>query len=211
MDDLSLLQLGIFVVATFLASLVAGLVGFAFGLIAAAVWLHMLSPAETAALIVAFGLIVQGVSVWKLRAALRFPRLLPFVLGAIVGVPLGVLLLRWAEPSLMRAGVGAVLIAFSLYSLARPQIPKVEAGRAGDAAAGLLNGVLGGATGLAGILVTVWSGLRGWPKDEQRAVFQPVGVTIFALTALWLSGAGLVGARVLSLFLVGLPAVLAGT
>ena len=33
-----------------------------------------------------------------------------------------------------------------------------------------INGILGGLTGLAGILTTVWCGLRGWRKDEQRAV-----------------------------------------
>ena len=46
--------------------------------------------------------------------------------------------------------------------------------------------MLGGLTGLAGILVVIWCGLRGWAKDVQRAVFQPVGVAVFAMTALWL-------------------------
>ncbi len=70
--------------------------------------------------------------------------------------------------------------------------------------------MLGSATGLGGILPTVWCGLRGWSKDEQRAVFQPVAVAIFAMTALWLGGAGLLGADTIRLFAVGLPAVLAG-
>jgi uncharacterized protein len=46
---------------------------------------------------------------------------------------------------------------------------------------GFVNGVLGGVTGLAGILVTIWFGLRGWPKDVQRAIFQPVAVSIFLM------------------------------
>ncbi len=72
-------------------------------------------------------------------------------------------------------------------------------------------GVLGGATGLAGILVTIWSGLRGWPKDEQRAVFQPAGVATFAMIAIWLGGTGIVARDTLIAFVIGLPAVLAGT
>ena len=47
-----------FLFATFAAALVAGLAGFAFGLIAAAVWLHILPPLQTATLIIAFGLLV---------------------------------------------------------------------------------------------------------------------------------------------------------
>jgi uncharacterized protein len=50
----------LFVAGTFTASFVAGLAGFAFGIVAAAVWLHILSPAQATALIVAYGLIVQG-------------------------------------------------------------------------------------------------------------------------------------------------------
>ena len=67
MDELGF-ELPIFLVATFAGALVAGLSGFAFGLVAASLWLYILSPVQTATLIVAFGLIVQGYSVWKLRA-----------------------------------------------------------------------------------------------------------------------------------------------
>jgi len=53
--------------------------------------------------------------------------------------------------------------------------------------------------------------VRGWPKDEQRAVFQPTGVATFAMIALWLGGAGMVATDTLMLIAIGLPAVLAGT
>jgi uncharacterized membrane protein YfcA len=71
--------------------------------------------------------------------------------------------------------------------------------------------VLGGATGLAGIIVVIWSQLRGWPKDQQRAVFQPVGVATFAMSAAWLGGQGSISRDVLRLFVVALPVLLAGT
>jgi uncharacterized protein len=75
----------------------------------------------------------------------------------------------------------------------------------------VLNGLVGGATGLAGIVATIWCTLRGWPRDEQRTVFQPVGVAVFLMTGLWLGGAGLVGRDTIGLFAIGLPALLAGT
>jgi hypothetical protein len=208
--DLSAIDLLLFTVASFAASLVAGLAGFAFGLVAAALWLHVLTPVQTTALIVALGLLVQGFSVWKLRHALDLRRLLPFVIGGALGVPIGAELLRWASPPLLRAGVGAVLITFSLYSLARPTLHPVAGGRAADGGVGFFSGVLGSMTGLGGILPTIWCGLRGWPKDEQRAVFQPIAVVIFAMTALWFGGTGLLTVETLWLFAVGLPAVLAG-
>jgi uncharacterized protein len=212
MINLDTVQLLVFLAATFAASLTAGLVGFAFGIIAAGPWLHVLTPAQTTTLIVAFGLIVQGWSVWKLRAAIRYRRLLPFLLGSAIGVPLGVELLRWLSPGALRVGTGAFLIVYALYGLLRPTLPQFkQSGVAADAAVGVAGGVLGGATGLAGIVVTIWSGLRGWPKDEQRAVFQPTGVATFAMIALWLGGGGMVAPDTLWLFAIGLPALLAGT
>ena len=104
-----------------------------------------------------------------------------------------------------------MLILFSLYNLMRPQLAPVTAGKAADGAIGVLNGVIGGATGLAGIVVTIWCTLRGWPRDGQRNVFQPIGVGVFLLTGIWLGGTGLLGVDTLSLFMIGLPLLLVGT
>jgi uncharacterized membrane protein YfcA len=206
------LELPIFLLATFAGALVAGLSGFAFGLVAASIWLYVLSPLQTATLIIAFGLIVQGFAVWKLRRALDWKKLWPFVAGAALGVPVGVTILTWANPAHARMGVGAFLVLYSLYALFRPAINPVKAGGAAvDAGVGFLNGVLGGITGLAGILVTIWCGLRGWPKDVQRTVFQPVAVATFLMSALWIGARGAITADTIKLFLVGLPALLAGT
>jgi len=60
--DGAALALAIFLSATFAAAVVAGLAGFAFGLVAAAVWLHILTPLQTATLIIAFGVVVFAIS-----------------------------------------------------------------------------------------------------------------------------------------------------
>jgi hypothetical protein len=212
MIALDSLQLLVFLATAFAASLTAGLAGFAFALIAAGPWLHVLAPAQATTLIVAFGLVVQGWSVWKLRDAIRVRRLLPFIVGGAIGVPLGVALLRWLSAGELRVGTGIFLIVYSLYGLLRPTLAQFkQSGSVADLGVGVANGLLGGATGFAGIVVTVWSGLRGWPKDEQRAVFQPTGVATFVMIGLWLGGAGMVATDTLWLFAIGLPAVLAGT
>jgi uncharacterized membrane protein YfcA len=56
----------------------------------------------------------------------------------------------------------------------------------------------------------IWSGLRGWSKDEQRAVFQPAGVANFAMIALWIGGVGVLDRDTMMLCAVGLPFILAG-
>src|SRR3979490_904205 len=210
--DVFSLDLTIFLVATFAGALIAGLSGFAFGLVAASIWLYILTPLQTATLIIAFGLIVQGYSVWKLRHALEWAKLWPFMLGAAIGVPVGIAILGWANPSQVRASIGVFLVLYSLYGVFRPKMGSVtRGGGVADAGVGFLNGVLGGITGLAGVLVTIWCGLRGWPKDVQRKVFQPVAGPPFLMSALWIGAKGAITADTLKLFLTGLHALFAGT
>jgi hypothetical protein len=59
-DGLPTLDLALFAAGAFAAGFVTGIAGFAFAVVAAAVWLHVLPPVEAAALIVVFGLIVQA-------------------------------------------------------------------------------------------------------------------------------------------------------
>lgn len=206
------LDLAIFLAGAFLAAFVTGLAGFAFGMVAAAIWLHALTPMQAMVLMVAYAFLVQSYAVWKLRRALHFNRLLPFIAGSAVGIPAGIVVLRWASPAELRIAVGVLLILFSLYNLARPKLTEVKnAGALLDGGVGVLNGILGGSTGLGGILPTIWCGMRGWPKDEQRAVFQPTAVATFLMIIIWLGGAGAVTADMLRLFVIGLPALIAGS
>jgi uncharacterized membrane protein YfcA len=163
-------------------------------------------------LIFAYALLVQGCSTWRLRRTIILSRLLPFVLGSAIGIPAGIAVLELASAVRLRTGVGLLLIAFGLYNLLRPKMPDLKnVGQAGDAVIGFLNGVLGGSTGLGGILPTLWCVLRGWPRDEHRSVSQPTAVTTFALSLLGLAGMGLITPETTRLFLIGLPALVAGT
>jgi uncharacterized membrane protein YfcA len=71
--------------------------------------------------------------------------------------------------------------------------------------------VVGGSTGLAGVLIVIWANMRGWTRDEQRAAFQPTGVATFLITLIALGGSGIITADTLKLFALGLPALAVGT
>jgi hypothetical protein len=86
-----------------------------------------------------------------------------------------------------------------------------RAGVVADSAVGVINGVIGGATGLAGIAAVIWCNVRGWPPAEQRAVVSPSGLTVFLITGLWLGGTGMIGRDTIGLFFLGLPALALGT
>src|SRR5262249_19200481 len=124
---------------------------------------------------------------------------------------LGVAVLAGANPAHVRAGVGGLLVLYSLYGLARPALRPGPANETADAGGGLLNGIFRGLARPARGLVAISGRLRRWSKDEQRTVFQAVGVAIFAMTGLWLGVGGSFEAGTVRLFLLGLPVLLLGT
>jgi uncharacterized protein len=202
--------LGLFLIAAFLGGLASGLAGFAMGFVVSGIWLHVITPIQTAALIAGYGLCTQSYGVWKLRHTLSWRTVAPFIIGGMIGVPLGAVLLTYLNPAHVRLGVGILLVVYGVYGLARPAFNPHRVGTTADGSIGFLNGVLGGLTGLPGFIITVWCQMRGWTKDEQRAVFQPVILTGMMMIAISLGLAGAITLETLRLYALGLPAVLAG-
>jgi uncharacterized membrane protein YfcA len=203
--------LGLFLFATFIGGVTTGLAGFALALVVSGIWLHILSPIQTATLIVGYNLLTQSFAIWKLLHALSPWMVAPFIIGGAIGVPIGTMLLTYINPAYLCTGLGVLLVFYSIYCLARPAFKPVQSGLPTDVGIGFLNGLLGGLTGLTGIIVTVWSQLRGWPKDVQRTVFQPVNLAAIVMSAVSLSIAGAVTAETIKLYVLGLPMLLAGT
>ena len=202
--------LGLFLLAAFIGGFASGLAGFAMGFVVSGIWLHLITPIQTTTLIVGYGLWTQGYGVWKLRQSLSWRNLAPFIIGGTIGVPIGTMLLTYMDPAYLRSGVGLLLVLYGIYGLAQPSLKPVRAGSAADGGTGFLNGVVCGLTGLPGFIITIWCQLRGWTKDTQRAIFQPVMLAAIVVTAISLSFTGAVTAETVKLYLLGLPALLAG-
>ncbi|MBI3704415.1 MAG: sulfite exporter TauE/SafE family protein [Rhizobiales bacterium] len=202
--------LGLYLFATFIGGLVSGLAGFALGLVVSGVWLHILTPLQAAFLMAGYGIFTQGYGIWKLRHALSWRKAAPFIVGSALGVPVGTMLLTVINPAYLRTGIGFLLVIYSVYGLAKPVIKPMQSGTPMNVGVGFLNGLLGGLTGLAGVIVAVWSQLQGWPKDQQRTITQPVLFAALAMSTLALVVAGGATVENAKLFALGLPVLLAG-
>ncbi|MEQ8506421.1 MAG: sulfite exporter TauE/SafE family protein [Rhodospirillales bacterium] len=195
----------------FMAAFVAGSSGFGDALVAAAIWLHVLPPVEAAPLIISTGIVLHVFLLLRLRRQLDFRRLLPFLSLGVVGVPIGTWLLQHLPAEPFKLAVGALLILYGGGLLIVSNPPTVKRGGRGlDAAAGGIGGVLGGMAGLSGIVPAVWSGLRGWPREQARGVTQPFILIMHSLSLAAMAYAGLITPQLTQNFLYALPALVVG-
>src|SRR5437660_5470733 len=207
MDGLFLI---LFCVVAFAGGFVSGFSGFAMGLVVSGVWLHVITPVQTAALIAGYGLLTQGFGILKLREKLHWRAIWPLSLGTTIGIPIGVILLTYTNPAYLRFGVGVLLMLYAIYSLARPAFKPMKIGAAPDIGIGIVNGLVGGLTGLGGVVSTISCQWRGWTKDLQRAVFQPVLFAAFVVISISMGVTGAITPETFKLYALGFPFMLAG-
>ena len=194
------------VLGTCLAGFVQGLSGFAFGLVAMSVWAWSIEP-QLAAPMVVFGSVVgQVLAFGTIRRSFDTRRALPFIAGGVLGVPLGAWLLHYIDPRLFRGGVGLFLILYCSAMLMARHLPVVSrGGRSIDGLIGWIGGVMGGLGGLTGPVPTLWCTLRGWDRDQQRAVFQSYSLTMQVLTLATYVVSGTVTRGMLWIFAIMVP------
>ena len=203
------LGMAVILLGAAVAGFVQGMSGFAFGLVAMAFWSFMLEPSVAGPLVVFCSIIGQAMGMRSLKVA-AIPRAIPFILGGLVGVPLGVVLLPRVNPQMFQAGLGLLLLVWCPAMLLATRLPRVShGGRVADGIAGALGGIMGGIGGLPGPIPTLWCVLRGWDRLTQRSVFQLVFLTLHTTTMTGYLLTGTIPAEAAWLFPVMVPIVIA--
>jgi uncharacterized membrane protein YfcA len=171
------------------AALVSSIAGFAFSALAGAVVLHLYQdPVRSMAVVVSCSIAIQAYGVWALRRDIHLPRLAAFLLGGVFTVPVGVSILEGMPMGVFSLCLGVVVILYSIYHMRGSHLRVPNFSRRADIAVGAVGGLLGGLIAFPGLVVCIWCGLRGWPKEQQRAIYQPF-ILLMQLEALACLGA----------------------
>ena len=76
-----------------------------------------------------------------------------------------------------------MLVVCCSAMLATSKLPKItHGGKVADAGVGLLGGVMAPLSGFSGLAPALWATLRGYTKDEHRAVLQNFNLAVLAAT-----------------------------
>lgn len=202
----------VIVVGGVIAGFVQGLSGFGFGLASLAIWSWVLEP-EAAVPTVVFGSLVgQLLATGSLRQHMDIARAGPFLIGGVLGIPLGLWLLSLIDPLLFKFGLGALLFVYCFIMLFIKHIHKISwGGRFADGVAGWIGGVAGGVGGIPGALPTLWCSLRGWQKDQQRSVFQMFNLLMHIITFASFVLLGLIQPQTVKIIAVVTPCIILPT
>ena len=116
------------------AGFVQGLSGFGFGMVAMSFWAWTLEPRLGAVLTVCGALTGQLVAAFSVRRGFDKARLLPFVLGGLAGIPLGVAVLPRLDMDAFKLVLGTLLVLWCPAMLMAKQLPRItRGGRVADA------------------------------------------------------------------------------
>jgi len=165
------------------AGLVQGISGFAFAMVAMAIWVWGVDPALAAVMAVFGGWTGQVISAIRVRRGWHVSLLWPFVLGSAIGIPIGTRLLPLLNPDRFKLVLGGILVVCCSAMLATARLPRITTGgRLADAGVGLLGGVMAPMSGFSGLAPALWCTLRGYTKDEHRAVLQNFNLVVLSAT-----------------------------
>jgi uncharacterized membrane protein YfcA len=165
------------------AGLVQGISGFAFAMVAMAIWVWGVDPALAAVMAVFGGWTGQVISVLRVRRGWHLSLLWPFVMGSAIGIPIGTMLLPLLDPNRFKLVLGSLLVVCCSAMLATASLPAIKrGGRVADAGVGLLGGVMAPLSGFSGLAPALWCALRGYTKDEHRSVMQNFNLIVLSAT-----------------------------
>jgi len=166
-----------------IAGLVQGISGFAFAMVAMSLWVWTIDPILAAPMAVFGGWFGQVISALRIRRGLQLHLLWPYLLGAAIGIPIGQRLLPYLNPNEFKLVLGSLLVVCCSAMLATARLPHVtHGGKVADAGVGLLGGVMAPLSGFSGLAPALWASLRGYNKDEHRAVLQNYNLIVLSAT-----------------------------
>lgn len=191
----------------FAAAFIRSALGFGEALIAVPL-LSLLMPVEVAAPVAVLSSIaVALIAVVQDWRQIHLSSAVWLLLPTFVGIPIGLIALKSMPEAIVKAALGAIIVAFSIFMLRNHRRYELKTDRSAWIF-GFFAGVLGGSYGMNGPPLVVFGSLRRWTPQHFRATLQAYFLVASAAGMAGYRIAGLWSARVNEVFLWSLPAAI---
>ncbi len=195
--------------AAFFAAFTGAVTGFGSALVGMPLLAQILPVQVAAPLMAVISLCINSSMLVIQRQAFRWQAVWQLILAAIIGIPVGILLVSTLSEQVVLTILGVLLIAYAVYAWVTPRLPELKH-PIWKYVFGFFSGVLGGAYNVGGPPAVVYASSKGWEASEFRsnlqALFLVENIVILAGHA-W---AGNYTTRVLGYLPYAIPALAAG-
>lgn len=162
------------------------------------------------------GLTVAGMTITSGWRHIDRPTLMWLSVATLLGIPVGLALVKLAPASVVTKTLGAFLIGYSVYSLIRDVITQTTASsrlnnKGWVLPFGFAAGALGSAYNVTGIPVVVYGTLRSWNQSRFHGTLQAHFLVAGIFVVIGQALSGLWTANLFLLYGVSLPAIIIAT
>lgn len=205
--DMEFLYIYIFVVS-FIATLVRSTFGFGESLIAVPLFILFIPLEIAVPLSVLISILVALVVVVQDHQQIHFNSAKWLIIFAVLGIPIGLLILIYGSEFWVKIGLGLLIILYSLYAIfGKKRLSLKTDNMLWLFVCGFISGILGGAYGVNGPPLVVYGNMRSWSAKHFRATLQAYFLPASFIVAIGYFAKGLITSDVLEYFLISLPAV----
>lgn len=197
-------------ITVFLASLIQGVTGFGFALVAVPL-LSIFIPdfKSITPIIVIYSLITNLIIGYKTFYKIQAKSMVWLMLFGIIGTPIGIFVLMYIKLKPLKFVVGIVTAITALAMLKNFKV-NIKNEKASYGIVGVLSGILNGSAGLSGPPVVLFLTNQNTDKDTFKAnlAFYGIAINIFAIVLF--AGEHMLGVSVLHFTITYFPALIVG-
>lgn len=136
------------------ASFIRGYSGFGFSAVLVAGLAFVVDPIEAVPLAISFEVLASALQGWSVRSEIRWGDFRTLLVAAIIGNPLGVVILTTVDADPLRAATFAALLLLSGLLLIR-RTARIQPTTALVFAVGVVAGIVNGATAMSGLVLVL--------------------------------------------------------
>ncbi|NKQ36642.1 MAG: sulfite exporter TauE/SafE family protein [Chloroflexi bacterium] len=193
----------------FLALLVQATTGFGLALVSMPLLVAVVGIKTATPLVALIATAAELVILARYWRSIQFQSIKPLIISSVIGIPLGVFILREVDAAIITPILGVVILGYALYALFSPRLPRL-AGRAWAYGFGFIGGILGGAYNTSGPPVIIYGSCRRWPPDEFKGNLQGYFIPVTLLVLVVHGVSGNYTTAVWQYFLWAIPGIILG-
>ncbi|MGQ9908239.1 MAG: sulfite exporter TauE/SafE family protein [Candidatus Flexifilum sp.] len=193
----------------FAAALVQAISGSGIALVAMPLLIEMMPPLEASTLVSLMAITVQIIMLSRYFRALTLRGLWRLIVGALIGIPIGIYALSRLDEQLILTALGILLVVYSLYGLFAPQIPAIK-GQGWGFVFGLISGLLHGAYNTGGPPYVIYGVGQRWPLPQFKSNLQALLMVNSSSVVITHLLAGHITPSVLSNYAIAVPMIVLG-